>query len=178
MSSDADVAVTNPNSRQSPRDFPDAMTGRAAYCGARLETIRPGRATVQTAKETDVDQVVAAATDYLTSFYSGTAEERRARIHKVLYPDLVKRAPAYMRSSLMLNISYSEMGRIAERSVHEDRPIPYSVEVLDVTPRMASVRTDADWGVDYIHLAKLDGDWKVVNVLWDGATGQEHIDTI
>ena len=67
----------------------------------------------------------------------------------------------------MLNISYSEMGRIAERSVHEDRPIPYSVEVLDVTPRMASVRTDADWGVDYIHLAKLDGDWKVVNVLWD-----------
>ena len=90
MSSDADVAVTNPNSRQSPRDFPDAMTGRAAYCGARLETIRPGRATVQTAKETDVDQVVAAATDYLTSFYSGTAEERRARIHKVLYPDLVK----------------------------------------------------------------------------------------
>ena len=41
-----------------------------------------------------------------------------------------------------------------------------------MTPRMASVRTDADWGVDYIHLAKLDGDWKVVNVLWDGATDQ------
>ena len=97
MNSDADVAVTNPNSRQSPRDFPDAMTGRAAYCGARLETIRPGRATVQTAQETDVDQVVAAATDYLTSFDSGTAEQP-ATIHKVLYPDLVKRAPP-LRSS-------------------------------------------------------------------------------
>lgn len=133
---------------------------------------------MQTTKETDVDQVIAAATDYLDAFYSGTAQERRARINGVLYPDLAKRAPAYMRSGLMLNISYSEMGRIAERSVHEDRPIPYSVKVLDVTPRMASVRTDADWGVDYIHLAKLDGDWKVVNVLWDDAAGQKHIDAL
>jgi hypothetical protein len=38
-----------------------------------------------------------------------------------------------------------------------------------MTPTMASLRTDAYWGVDYMHLAKIDGEWKIVNVLWDRA---------
>lgn len=133
---------------------------------------------MQTTKDTDTDQIVAAATSYVTSFYSGTADERRARIDGVLYLELSKRSPAYMRSGVMLPISYSEMGAIAARSVEDDHSIPYSVKVLDMTPRMASVRTDAQWGVDYIHLVKLDGEWKVVNVLWDGPTGEEHFDAV
>lgn len=40
------------------------------------------------------------------------------------------------------------------------------------------MRTDADWGVDYIHLVKLDGKWKVVNVVWDDEAGQHHIDAL
>jgi hypothetical protein len=43
---------------------------------------------------------------------------------------------------------------------------PYSVKVLDMTPSMASVRTDAHWGIDYMHLAKINGEWRIVNVLW------------
>jgi hypothetical protein len=43
---------------------------------------------------------------------------------------------------------------------------PYSVRLLDMVGNMASVRTDADWGID---LAKIDGRWTVVNVLWDHA---------
>jgi hypothetical protein len=41
---------------------------------------------------TDVEQVVAVATDYVTPFYFGTAEERTARIESVLHPRLVKRS--------------------------------------------------------------------------------------
>jgi hypothetical protein len=129
---------------------------------------------MQTTEGTDIDQVVAAATDYLRSFYTGTADERRARIGRVLYAELSKRSPALTLSGVMLPTSYSEMGAIAAGSVEEVHPIPYSVRVLDVTPRMASVRTDAQWGVDYMHLAKLEGQWKVVNVLWDRPTEQEH----
>ena len=43
----------------------------------------------------------------------------------------------------------------------------YTVQVLDMTERMASVRTDAGWGIDYMHLARIEGKWSVVNVLWD-----------
>jgi hypothetical protein len=52
---------------------------------------------MSTAVGTDVDQVVAAATDYLTSFYSGSAEEPAARIELVLHPLLAKRSPSYVQ---------------------------------------------------------------------------------
>ncbi len=30
----------------------------------------------------------------------------------------------------------------------------------------ASVKLIAEWGIDYMHLAKYEGQWKIVNVLW------------
>jgi hypothetical protein len=48
-----------------------------------------------------------------------------------------------------------------------DETGPCSVRVLGMTPTMASVRSDARWGVDYVHLAKSHGEWKIMNVLWD-----------
>jgi hypothetical protein len=61
------------------------------------------------------------------------------------------------------------MIEIAAGSVDDPAKRPYSVRVLDLSRNMASVRTDADGGIDYMHLATIDGRWRVVNVLWDGA---------
>jgi hypothetical protein len=33
--------------------------------------------------------------------------------------------------------------------------------------RPASVRVDASEWVDYMHLGKVDGEWKIINVLWE-----------
>ena len=41
------------------------------------------------------------------------------------------------------------------------------VEILDVYGDVASVKvTAAEW-IDYMHVAKVDGEWKIINVLWD-----------
>jgi len=40
------------------------------------------------------------------------------------------------------------------------------VTVLDALDQTASAKLVADWGVDYLHLARYDGRWKIVNVLW------------
>jgi hypothetical protein len=123
---------------------------------------------MSTAVGTDVDQVVAAATDYLTSFYSGSAEERAARIERVLHPLLAKRSPSHVQDDgTFREWTVPEMKTIAAGSVDDPEKRPYSVRVLDVAGNMASVRTDAEWGVDYMHLARIDGGWRVVNVLWD-----------
>lgn len=42
------------------------------------------------------------------------------------------------------------------------------VIIYEVLPYSASVKLVASWGVDYMHLAKYDGKWKIVNVLWQG----------
>ena len=123
-----------------------------------------------TAVGTDADQVVAVATDYLESFYTGTAEDRAARMRQVIHPFLAKRSPANIQEDgTFYEWTFAEMIEIATNSVNEtpEKPLPYKVQVLDRTDRMASVRTDAVWGINYMHLARIDGEWRVVNVLWD-----------
>lgn len=41
------------------------------------------------------------------------------------------------------------------------------VTILDVTGRAASVKVDAGPWVDYMHLVKVEGAWKILNVLWE-----------
>ena len=40
------------------------------------------------------------------------------------------------------------------------------IKVLDQLDRIAVARLDAEWGVDFFHLSKVDGTWKIMNVIW------------
>lgn len=56
--------------------------------------------------------------------------------------------------------------RMSERPIPEEEWVD-DVKILDVFGDIASVRVDAaDW-IDYRHLARWNGEWKIVNVLWD-----------
>ncbi len=41
------------------------------------------------------------------------------------------------------------------------------VTVLEVHGRMASVKLEAAAWIDYMHLAKFNGRWVIVNILWE-----------
>jgi hypothetical protein len=38
--------------------------------------------------------------------------------------------------------------------------------VLDVLDQTAVAKVTAQWGIDYMHLAKYDGRWKIINIVW------------
>lgn len=40
------------------------------------------------------------------------------------------------------------------------------VQVFEVLDRTAAAKVVGEWGIDYIHLAKYDGQWKIMQVLW------------
>jgi HAMP domain-containing protein len=40
------------------------------------------------------------------------------------------------------------------------------VKLLDVSALTASVKLIADEWIDYMHIVKVNGEWKVINVLW------------
>jgi hypothetical protein len=40
------------------------------------------------------------------------------------------------------------------------------VKILDRLDQVAVVRLDAEWGIDYIHLAKAGDKWMIMNVIW------------
>lgn len=48
------------------------------------------------------------------------------------------------------------------------------VKLLDVSPLTASVKLIADEWFDYMHIVKINGEWKIINVLWQYNNLSEH----
>jgi hypothetical protein len=48
------------------------------------------------------------------------------------------------------------------------------IKLLDVSARTASVKLLADAWIDYMHIAKENGEWKIINVLWQYNDVTQH----
>lgn len=104
------------------------------------------------------------ALDYIEGWYEASA----ARMDKALYERLAKRR--IVSSDEVWEVSRDWMVEAtAEGRGRLDHPGQgrRDVVILDETPTMASVKVIAERFTDYLHLAKIEGTWKIVNVLWD-----------
>ncbi len=127
----------------------------------------PGALRAQTAA--DSSALRATALDYVEGWYEGNAE----RMTRALHPELVKRIVATdtatgrtvlenMGSSALVNGTRHGYGK----STPKDRQ-QKDVTILDIFGNAASVKAVmADW-IDYLQVAKVDGRWVIVNVLWE-----------
>lgn len=109
-----------------------------------------------------------AALDYCEGWYAGDAE----RMEKCLHPDLAKRIvrtdPESGRSRLeqmsaMTLVQYTRRGwgkNTPQEAQQKD------IEILDIFDDVASVRATMSGWIDYMHIAKWEGKWVIVNVLW------------
>jgi hypothetical protein len=128
--------------------------------------------TPQTTQQQQVDDLTAirqAALDYAQGWYEGDAE----RMRRCLHPELAKRA--ILRDPQTGHERFSHLGqqRMVEKTEQgggsEDVPAgkrTYDVMILDVCGDIASARADTTEYVDYLHLARSQGRWLIVNVLW------------
>ena len=48
------------------------------------------------------------------------------------------------------------------------------VKLLDVSAKAASVKLLADAWIDYMHIVKTNGEWKIINVLWQYNDVKQH----
>jgi hypothetical protein len=110
----------------------------------------------------------ATALDYVEGWFQGDAE----RMARALHPELAKRNvrmdPETGKSTLR-KLSKEELVEYTARGGGNKTPKDQwdiSVEVLDVYENMATVKVDSAHFMDYMHLAKWDGHWVIVNVLW------------
>lgn len=49
---------------------------------------------------------------------------------------------------------------------HIPADAPKKVTLFEVSDKTASGKVEAIWGFDYMHLAKLDGEWRIINIIW------------
>ena len=125
----------------------------------------PERASAQSAA--DSAGITQAALDYIQGYYAGD----EARMERALHPDLAKRIvntnPNNGRSSL------GQMSAMRLVQISRDKPADPEdqwvddVTILDIFENVASVRVDAATWIDYLHIARWNGEWKIVNVLWE-----------
>ena len=117
----------------------------------------------------DSAAIRAAALDYIEGWYAADG----ARMERSLHPELAKRNvysdPQSGRSRL---IQMSALTLINGTKGGGGSQIPEAqrtrdVTILDVFQGTASVRVRAATWIDYMHLAKWNGRWVIVNVLWE-----------
>ena len=48
------------------------------------------------------------------------------------------------------------------------------VKLLDVSAKTASIKLYADEWIDYMHIVKTNGEWKIINVLWQYNDVSKH----
>ena len=116
----------------------------------------------------DSAAIRATALDYIEGWYAGDA----ARMERALHPELAKRiveTDARGRSRLgqqsaMTLVTNTRRGGGTDIPTDKRRN---DVRILDVYGNAASVRVQAASWVDYMHVAKSNGRWVIVNVLWE-----------
>ena len=92
---------------------------------------------------------------------------------KSLHPDLVKRTVREHSKAgqhLLIHISKTTLVEYTRAGGGKDTPkekLFYEVDVLDVYKDIATVKGVSANYVDYLHLVKWNGQWMIVNILWD-----------
>lgn len=114
----------------------------------------------------DEQAVHDAVLDYVEAIYDVQPE----RIERSVHPSLRKHGywrdgdswsegPMSFQQLVNLAGGYNRDGHIGDDAVKE-------IAVLDVLDKTASAKLTAVWGVDYFHLAQIDGRWQIMNILW------------
>jgi hypothetical protein len=122
------------------------------------------------ARAEDREGIRRTALDYIEGWYA----KDPARMERALHPQLIKRRVGIDAERKQ---SYLDEGS-GLRLVQGTRPQPgravpplgnqrRDVTILDLYSNAATVKIDADEWVDYLHVVKWNGEWKILNVLWE-----------
>ena len=118
--------------------------------------------------EADKAAIKQAALNYIEGWYEGNAE----RMAKALHPDLNKRGiqviPQTQRTilpfasaSMMVEYTRAGFGKNPEKKQK------VKIMIFVVFKNTASAKAVSPDFIDHIHLAKCNGEWKIINVLWE-----------
>jgi hypothetical protein len=129
-------------------------------------------ATAPVAAQTQADHrgVRDAVLDYVEAVYLVQPE----RIAKSVHPTLTKQGMVSRDGksySGPMPMNYQQLHALAgswniDNRNADPKTAPKTVEVFDVLSATAIAKLTASWGTDYFLLAKLEGKWMIMQVLW------------
>lgn len=115
----------------------------------------------------DAAAIKATALDYIEGWYEANPE----RMARAVHPELVKRIVFTDAGvSRIENMGATKLVANVRGGGGTKTPVAKQkkeVTILDRYENAASVKVVASDWVDYLHVARIDGQWRIVNVLWE-----------
>ncbi len=117
--------------------------------------------------EADRRGVKEAVLDYVEALYQVQPE----RIERSVHPKLWKRGywnddGVYKLRPMTFEQLVALAGRWNKDGKNAGPTSPKEIVIYEVLDQTASAKLVAEWGIDYFHLAKVDGRWMIMNVMW------------
>jgi hypothetical protein len=116
----------------------------------------------------DSAAIRATALDYIEGWYTGDAERMARAVHPELAKRIVRTNEAgqsrmdFQSAMTLVNGTRAGGGTRTPKERHQK-----DVTILDIFHGAASVKVVASDWVDYLQVAKFNGRWQIVNVLWE-----------
>ncbi len=124
--------------------------------------------------EGDKEAIQQAALDYVDGFYCGDHERLERGVHPSLQKVVVTPMPGGRETlRFMDRHTLSEYARMGAGTKPEDERL-IQVTLLDIVANTATIRIDSASFVDHAQVARINGSWRVINVLWARGSGQEQ----
>jgi hypothetical protein len=107
--------------------------------------------------------------NYIEAWYRAEPE----RGEKSLHPELAKRIVRIDSETGKNRLEMMSASKLAERWGSGDgKKTPKEdqrkdITILDIYGNMASVKLETNAWVDYMHLAKYNNEWVIINILWE-----------
>jgi len=115
----------------------------------------------------DFNDIRQTTLDYIEGWYSGDV----VRMERALHPNFIKRifinpntengVLGEITKEQMLNRTKAGGGKLVPKDTYK-----IELSILDINNNVATVMTKSEY-IDYLHLAKINNKWVIINVLWD-----------
>lgn len=116
----------------------------------------------------ETEAVRQAVLDYVEGVYNVDP----ARIERSVHPELTKlgfyrqQGKDGYTGGKMTYTQLVELSKNWNKEGKLPKTAPKEITIFEVQDQTATAKLTAQWGTDYFHLAKYDGKWQIINVLW------------
>lgn len=148
-----------------------------AFASSFTNRQKEQKAMVKSVYQKDYDNVKAAILDYVEGLYLVDSTRIDKSVDKKLRKIGYWYNPDKKQYLDNLEMTHTQLSNLASnwnksrKRVDEDSP--KEIEIFDINSKIASAKLTAEWGIDLFHLAKVNGQWKIMNVIWQSQPKEE-----
>ncbi len=110
----------------------------------------------------DAAEIEAVVRDYIDGWYAGDAE----LMDRALHADLVKRIPQSEDPDSLREVTKARMVEMTADGGGDAADPDMEIEIDDISADIAAARVLSPEYLDYLHLVRTSGGWKITNILF------------